>query len=266
MIEVLPAQTRRQDLAAFLRARRNTTTPEGVGLEVEERRHVPGLRREEVAELAGISTTWYTWLEQGREINVSSDVLKAIGAALRMNEHEVEYMLRLTSAQTPITHTLDPHVPPVLRTLVEAHREAPAYITTPRFDLLVWNQFMGDLMDYDAKSERLSRNILYRLFFDSSRRRLYADWEDTARRTVAGFRYHYALYTGDKHFEDLLRRMLTNADFERMWNLYEVALPGLPSMHLRHDSMGVLEITTVQATLDIAAGCYLAVFDCKKLS
>ncbi|MBV8639393.1 MAG: helix-turn-helix domain-containing protein [Candidatus Eremiobacteraeota bacterium] len=258
--------SRRQELAAFLRVRRDTLQPQHVGLAEEPRRHVPGLRREEVAERAGISTTWYTWLEQGREINMSQDVLEKIGHALRMEAHEIQFMQRLRSDTAPLAHIVDPQVPDVLRGLVETHKAAPAYIATPRFDLLVWNSFLGEFFNYDAASEPLARNILYRLFFDRSRRKLYADWEDAARRTVAAFRHTYSMYLGDKHFEDLLRLMRADSNFERMWQMYEVAAPGLPPFLIRHDTIGLCELTTVQASLSIAPGCYLCVFECKRLS
>ncbi len=264
MIEATTVLSRRQELAAFLRVRRNALLPQDVGLAEEPRRHVPGLRREEVAERAGISTTWYTWLEQAREINVSQDVLERIGRALQMDLHEVAFMQRLVS-DAPLRH-VETHIPDVLRELIETHKAAPAYIATPRFDLLVWNQFMGDVFDYDANTDPLDRNILYRLFFDRSRRKLYADWEDTARRTVAAFRHTYSMYLGDAHFEDLLHRMRADAEFERMWEMYEVASPGLPPFLIRHDTIGLCELTTVQASLSIAPGCYLCVFECKRLS
>ena len=266
MIEVVSAPTRRQELAAFLRVRRDGLLPQRVGLAEEPRRHVPGLRREEVAELAGISTTWYTWLEQARDINVSHDVLDRVGRALHMKRHEIEFMQRLVNDAPSLTHTLEPEVPAVLRELVEKHNAAPAYIATPRLDLLVWNQFMGECFNYDAKSERLARNVLYRLFFDRSRRKLYADWEDAARRAVATFRYTYSIYAGDRHFADLLRMLQADPDFDRMWQRYEVAEPGLPPFLIRHDTLGLCELTTVQASLSIAPGCYLALFACKRLS
>ncbi len=266
MIDAISAPTRRQELAAFLRARRDALLPQRVALAEEPRRHVPGLRREEVAERAGISTTWYTWLEQGRDINVSRDVLDRVGGALEMKRHEIEFMQRLVSDAPSLRHTLDPEVPTVLRELVEKHDAAPAYIATPRFDLLVWNQFLGEFFYYDAKSEPLARNILYRLFFDPSRRKLYAHWEDAARRSVAAFRFTYSMYAGDTHFDDLLRRLRENPDFERMWQLYEVAEPGLPPFLIRHDTLGLCELTTVQASLSIAPDCYLALFACKRLS
>lgn len=266
MIEAVSAPSRRQDLAAFLRARRDGLSPEAAGVVVEERRHVPGLRREEVAELAGISTTWYTWLEQGRTINVSPDVLQRVGEAMRLNALEISYMQRLASDAEPLTYTSDPNIPGVLKGFVEKHEDAPAYIATPRFDLVVWNRFMGELMNYDAKSERLARNILYRIFFDRSRRKLFMDWEAAARRGVAALRNNYSYYAGDRHFEDLLRRLMASPDFERMWNMHEVAPVGMPTFLIRHDTLGVLQLETVQASLDTAHGAILNIFDCKRLS
>ena len=266
MIEACSSPSRRQELAAFLRARRNALLPQSIGLAEEARRHVPGLRREEVAELAGISTTWYTWLEQARDINVSQDVIERVGRALQMKPHEVAFMQRLIADAPSHAHTLEPHVPSVLRRLVETHEAAPAYIATPRLDLLVWNRFMGEFFNYDAKGEPLSRNILYRLFFDRSRRKLYADWENAARRGVAAFRNFYSEYCGDTHFEELLRLMRADADFERIWQLYEVSEPALPPFLIRHDAIGLCEMTTVQASLSIARGCYLCIFECKRLS
>ncbi len=266
MIEAFTTPSRRQELAAFLRVRRNALLPQHVGLAEEARRHVPGLRREEVAELAGISTTWYTWLEQARDINVSQDVIERVGRALQMQPYEVGFMQRLVADTPSLEYTLEPHVPSVLRELVETHQAAPAYIATPRLDLLVWNEFMGDVFNYAANEEPLTRNIVYRLFFDRSRRKLYADWEDAARRCVAAFRNFYSEYCGDSHFEELLRLMRADADFERMWQMYEVSEPGLPPFMIRHDTIGLCELTTVQASLNTAPGCYLAVFECKRLS
>lgn len=240
--------------------------PAAIGIGDSDRRHVPGLRREEVAGRAGISTTWYTWLEQGRDINVSDDVLDKIGDALALGTHERAYMKLMMSDTPAHAYDMRPQIPEVLRVLVESHKAAPAYITTPRFDLLVWNDFLGRLFHYSDEDNALSRNILWRLFFDPSRRNLYLDWEDAARRTVAAFRWTRAQYLGDAHFENLLGRLLKNKDFARMWRLHEVAMPGLPPFMIRHDTLGLCELTTVQATLGIAPGYYLALFSARQLS
>jgi transcriptional regulator with XRE-family HTH domain len=266
MIDAPRATSRRSDLGSFLRSRRSALRPVDVGLEESVRRHVSGLRREEVAALAGISTTWYTWIEQGREINFSPDVLDNIGRALLLSENEVSYLKTLASDATPLESTLTPEIPDALRSLVELHEAAPAYISTPRLDLLVWNRFVAEIFDYDTSSDPLARNIMWRLFFDPSRKQLYVDWEAAARGCVAVFRNSYATYYGDKHFDELIDIMMQNADFARIWRDWEVLSPGLPPFLIRHRTLGLCELTTIQASLGISPGCYLALFSSKRLS
>ena len=262
-----PTLSRRNDLGLFLRARRSALRPLDVGLEDDSaRRHVAGLRREEVAKLAGISTTWYTWIEQAREINFSLDVIDEIGRALLLTPHEITYLKVLASDEPPQVCTLTPYVPEPLRRLVELHREAPAYISTPRLDLLVWNSFMGEMFYYNHEGDVLSRNILWRLFFDPARRHLYTDWEIAARGCVAIFRNTYATYYGDQHFDELLSVMLEHPEFARMWADWEVLQPNVPAFLIAHPRMGLCELHPIQASLGISPGCYIALFTCKKLS
>lgn len=266
MIQASRVTSRRADLGSFLRARRSALRPIDVGLEESERRHVPGLRREEVAALAQISTTWYTWIEQGREINFSPDVLDNIGRALLLSASEVGYLKTLASDEAPLVATLTPQIPDALRNLVELHDAAPAYIATPRLDLLVWNRFVAEIFDYDERSAPLERNIMWRLFFDPSRRQLYVDWEAAARGCVAVFRHTHASYYGDAHFEELIETMMESPDFQRMWRDWEVLAPGIPPFLIRHRTLGLCELTTIQASLGISPGCYLALFSSKRLS
>ena len=149
MIDAPRTTSRRSDLGSFLRVRRSALRPVDVGLEDSVRRHVSGLRREEVAALAGISTTWYTWIEQGREINFSPDVLDQIGRALLLSNDEISYLKILASDAAPLISTLTPEIPDALRKLVELHDAAPAYIATPRLDMLAWNSFVADIFEYD---------------------------------------------------------------------------------------------------------------------
>lgn len=267
MIDAPRTLSRRSDLGLFLRMRRSALRLVDVGLEDESaRRHVAGLRREEVAKLAGISTTWYTWIEQGREINFSPDVLDQIGHALLLTTAEIAYLKVLASDAQPQTCALDPEIPDALRKLVELHPAAPAYIATPRLDMLVWNTFVSEIFDYDERAEMLSRNILWRLFFDPSRRGLYVDWQKAARGCVAVFRNAYAGYYGDANFDALLEVMLRNNEFARMWSDWEVLQPDVPPFMIRHRTFGLCELTPLQASLGISPGCYLALFSSKTLS
>ncbi len=248
-----------------MRARRDALAPNGTKADEGLRRHVPGLRREEVAKRAGISATWYTWIEQGREINMSPVVLESIGRALNLRPTEVAY-IKLLAADTPAErYEPDPVVPDALRELVESHGTSPAYIATPRLDLLVWNDILAALLEYDRNGPELSRNILWRLFFDSKRREQYVDWYSVARGAVAAFRSTYTRYRGDPHFDALVRVMLENEDFAELWKRWEVGELGLPPFYIRTQDQGVVELSTIQATLDIAPGCYLCLFHLTRL-
>ncbi len=134
-----PRADHRAELAEFLRARRDGVTPEQVGLPPgTTRRRTPGLRREEVAMLAGVSLTWYTWLEQGRRINASDDVLTAIGRALRLDDAGIEHLLVL--AQPMAAPVEAPEEAPIaLVRLIESLDPAPAYVLGPRWEFLAWN-------------------------------------------------------------------------------------------------------------------------------
>jgi len=267
MLAVSTTSSRRSDLGQFLRSRRSALRPCDVGLEDDSaRRHVAGLRREEVAKLAGISTTWYTWIEQAREINFSLDVLDEIGRALLLTPQEVEYLKVLASDAPPQVCDLDPEIPDALRKLVELHREAPAYISTPRLDLLVWNTFVTEIFGYEPSGDLYSRNVLWRMFFDESRRQLYVDWDEAARGCVAQFRYTYAAYYGDRSFDDLLATMMTHPEFARMWHDWEVQSPMAPAFLVRNNALGIVELEAIQASLGISPGCYLALFSAKKRS
>ncbi len=264
MLDTLVADARRQDLAAFLRARRSSVRPLDVGLTQTTRRHVPGLRREEVASLAGISTTWYTWIEQARPINISPEVLDKIGTALRFSDSEIDFMHTLLREE-PQRCTLNPGVPNVLRTLVESHVHAPAYIATPRLDLLVWNAFTEEIFDYHAGSSPLERNLLWRMFFDPARRKLYVNWEKVSINAVASFRALYCKYRGDTHFEELLSVMRESPEFRAAWDRWQIIIPAkTPPFLIFHEKLGSCEVTPIQATLDIAPDCYLALYSCVK--
>lgn len=264
MIDAPVVDARRQDLATFLRARRSAVRPAELGLTQTMRRHVPGLRREEVASLAGISTTWYTWIEQARPINISPEVLDKIGKALRFTESEIEFIQGLLRDEAQRC-TLNPTVPDVLRTLVETHVHAPAYIATPRLDLLVWNRFTGEIFDYHADSAPLERNLLWRMFFDPKRRQLYVNWPAASAIAVGSFRALYSKYRGDQQFEELLQIMMESKDFKTIWDRWEILVPGkVPPFTIYHEKLGLCEVTPIQATLDIAPDCYLALYNCER--
>jgi len=143
----------RQELAEFLRGRREATRPDQVGLPAGRGRRTPGLRREEVAMLAGVSLTWYTWLEQGRRINASRDVLVAIGRALRLDDAGLEHLLSLAEPGTAGVVDVPATPPAALELLLEALMPSPAYVLGPRWEFLVENTASAPTLDGFESSE-----------------------------------------------------------------------------------------------------------------
>lgn len=148
-----------------------------------------------------------------------------------------------------------------MRQLVQSYPHAPAYISTPRFDLLVWNDVMADMFDYKRTRNALERNTLWRFFFDKTRRQAYVDWESAGRMFVANFRHVFATYREDPHFESLLEELMRSRDFASMWERWEVRDPNDNASFLVRDrSRGICEIAQTKATLDTRSGCYLSVY------
>src|SRR3954447_18398858 len=169
---------RRADLAAFLRARRAAVRPEDVGLPGGGRRRTQGLRREEVALLAGVSVSWYTWLEQGRPINASLDVLDALARALHLDAVEREHLIVLVGypARLPIAPGRDV-VSGAIERLLDALEPAPAYVLGPRWDFLGWNRSFMVLFPAVAELPPEERNLVWVLFANAQARELVGEWE-----------------------------------------------------------------------------------------
>lgn len=218
------AAARRQELASFLRNRRERITPDDVGLPVGGRRRTPGLRREEVAQLAGVGVTWYTWLEQGRDIAPSPQVLDAIARTLHLDRHERTHLFGLADAADP-SHIDGCHaVPDTVRAMLDQLEPFPASVVNGRYDLLAYNRTYNALVGGGLDElEPDQRNSLWRLFNDPTSRRVVVDWEEAAQRLVAAFRASMAKHMGEPAWKCFLRRMLdSSADFAEIWERHEV--------------------------------------------
>ncbi|WP_198679124.1 helix-turn-helix transcriptional regulator [Thermomonospora amylolytica] len=196
---------RRDELARFLRAHRAKVGPADVGLEPGVRRRTPGLRREEVALMAGVGVTWYTWLEQGRDINPSPEVLAAIARTLRLSDAERDYLFRLAGRQPPSPRTRG-DVPDHLRRLVDALDPAPAFLQDVRWDLLAWNETAESLYRFSDWAEE-DRNGAWLVFASSDIRDTMADWAAHARRVVGEYLESFALHPEDARMGEVLRRL-----------------------------------------------------------
>ena len=229
----------RLGLSEFLRARREQLKPGEFGLPTVGRRHTKGLRREEVAALAGIGLTWYTWFEQGRDIRVSSAFLDNLARALRLNPTERSYLFFLAGHHSNEREAIDSlAVAPSLRRLIEGLGPRPAYLKNMRWDVLAWNDaarfVFGDFAD--IAPER--RNIVWLTFTESRFRGSMADWETDARRLIARFRADYSKISNDGLLRQLLAELeAASADFRRLWHAHDVYEKG--------DGMRLVAVTGV---------------------
>jgi transcriptional regulator with XRE-family HTH domain len=236
------AERRRSELADFLRRRRESLKPGDVGLPGGGRRRTPGLRREEVAQLADVGATWYTWLEQGRDVRASMDVLEAISRALRLTAAERTHLMLLgRGEEPPPCTTLAERVSPTLRRLIENLGANPAYILGRRWDYLAWNRAASAVLcDFDS-IPRASRNHVWLHFMDPTRRDVFPDWERSSRLLVAKFRADSARHIGDPAFEELIGALRASSlEFCKMWTRHEVSSAAVGRKEIRHPAAGAM--------------------------
>lgn len=211
--------TYRTTLGEYLRARRDARQPEEVGLVRERGRRVAGLRRDEVARLAGMSCEYYMRLEQGRVDSPSRQVLDALARALGLNALSTDYLYRLAGIGAPRAVSRAPHAREALNVVLRRWRFTPAYIMDCNFDVVAANDLM---VAVSQGAIRAGINAV-ELTFSDERRRMMQDWEWTARATVAAFRYR----TDERsaRHREILSRVSGDPDFARLWKLHEVNIP-----------------------------------------
>jgi transcriptional regulator with XRE-family HTH domain len=234
---------RHRELADFLRSRRERLAPESVGLPRTGRRRTPGLRREELATLAGVGVTWYTWLEQGRPINVSAQVLGAIANTLRLDPSERAHLFTLAEVLDPEAPPTEPPLPAAVQRMLDALMPNPAYVLSEKWDVLAWNQAATVLMvDFDALP-CAERNLSLLLFTRPELRAKMLDWDRDARRLVATFRGMMAAHSGEPAFEQLAARLrAASPEFREFWERYEVARPAVSLKRFRFPGIGTLRL------------------------
>jgi transcriptional regulator with XRE-family HTH domain len=232
---------RREELADFLRRRRASIKPEDVGLPNGGRRRTPGLRREEVAQLAGVGATWYTWLEQGRDVRASLEVLEALSGALRLTPAERTHLILLGRGEQPACKAPPERVSRTLRRLIENLGPNPAFVLGRRWDYLAWNRAACALFGDLGSIPRPVRNHIWLTFMDPVRREMFTDWDRGARLAAAKFRADSAHHLGDPSFEELIHALRQSSpEFCKAWKRHEVARGGEGRKELRHPVEGML--------------------------
>ncbi|GAA2227635.1 MULTISPECIES: helix-turn-helix transcriptional regulator [Kitasatospora] len=219
-----PTDSRRSELATFLRSRRERISPEQVGLPLTGRRRTPGLRREEVAQLAAVGVTWYTWLEQGRDIQVSAQVLDSVARALQLDRSERAHLFVLAGSEDPAPVQDCPTITPSVRAVLEQLEPMPAVVLNSRYDILAYNRaytwLVGDLDEMPFED----RNLLWLVFSDSSFASVLVDVQGARESVTARFRAAMAEHSSEPVWKNLLQRLRrTFPEFEELWERHEVA-------------------------------------------
>ncbi|MFI2432138.1 helix-turn-helix transcriptional regulator [Streptomyces sp. NPDC018957] len=256
-------QRRRPELAAFLRSRRARVTPADVGMPPGLRRRTPGLRREEVAQLSGVGVTWYTWLEQGRPINASAQVLNAVARTLRLDPPEREHLFHL--ADVPYAAAPEPpaqYVGPEVQGIIDALAPRPAVVYNSRYDILAANPVYRDLFFRSTQSGGAPpTNALWALFTlpESDCPLMFRETELPVM--VATLRSAYGLHAGEPAWEEFIRALAaSSALFTRLWESGDVAEPGRRVKVFRHAAVGELRMTSVSLSVDGMPECRIVVY------
>ncbi|WP_377270216.1 helix-turn-helix transcriptional regulator [Peterkaempfera sp. SMS 1(5)a] len=219
-------EVRRRELASFLRSRRERITPEQVGLPSGGRRRTPGLRREEVAQLSSVGVTWYTWLEQSRDIQVSAQVLDAIARTLLLDPNERTHLFVLAGVTDPSPGTTCAAVTPALREMLVRLEPLPACVINARYDILVHNRTYGLLVDNLDALPFEDRNIMWLAFTHPAWRQALVDRDVALASMVAKFRAAMADHVAEPAWKAMVKRLLAaSPEFAAAWERHEVAQP-----------------------------------------
>jgi len=229
-------------LGTFLRDRRSRLDPAVFGF--SGRRRTPGLRREEVAQRANISPTWYTWLEQGRGGAPSADVLNRIASGLMLTEPEREHLFILGLGRPPeVRYRAVEGISPRLQRLLDTLEVSPALVRTAAWDIVAWNRAATIVMTDYGKLAPDDRNVLRLLFSNPGVRNVQHDWDAMARFVVGAFRADAARAGATSEIADLVEELCrTSAEFKRIWEENEVIAHGEGTKRLRHPVLGDIEL------------------------
>ncbi|MEU4394450.1 helix-turn-helix transcriptional regulator [Kribbella sp. NPDC023855] len=242
---------RRAELATFLRSRRERLTPEEVGLPRGRRRRTPGLRREEVSQLAAIGTTWYTWLEQGRDIQVSAEVLDAIARTLRLDQSEREHLFGLAGSIDPSPAAGYLPITAAIREHLDQLTPLPACVQSGRYDILAYNEPFSRLMcDLDAIPPE-DRNVIWLGFTNDEWKSRMISVEQVQRLMAAKFRASMTEHLGDPSWKALLSRLqAASPEFCEYWDRHDVLRAGSQMKTYRHPQYGLLQLTSTSLWLE----------------
>ncbi|MEH6931769.1 helix-turn-helix transcriptional regulator [Bacillus sp. JJ783] len=254
-------KTRLEALSTFLKAKRAQITPESIGLPVGTRRRTPGLRREEVAQLAGVSTTWYTWLEQGRDIKVSTIVLDCISKALQLNNDETDYLydlaLETNSEITSQKKNQSKLSPSLIRILAEL-TYCPTIITDRHCHIVGWNPAAAYVFLDFEQIPNDHRNLIRLVFTRKELKALAINWEHFVKGFLAIFRTYYGRYLDDEWYSQFIKEMShSHSEFQDLWQESQVSKAPDMILEFRHAKAGkmLFNLTSLQVQGDMDLRC-----------
>jgi transcriptional regulator with XRE-family HTH domain len=260
-VETIDPDARRRELASFLRSRRERVQPQDVGLPPGIRRRTPGLRREEVAQLSGVGVTWYTWLEQGRDINVSTQVVDAIARTLKLDRYEWAHLSTLAGIATGPQPQQCAALPAAVRKVMHQVAPYPAAVLNDRFDLLAYNPEYRELIfDLDALPA-IEHNLLWLAFTNPDWRAAMIDAEQSRCRLVGTFRSNMAKHLGEPGWQDLLTRLCAaSPEFAERWERHEVAPMGQRLKVIDSPKVGLLRLESTSLWVSQGGSVRLLVY------
>ncbi|BAT18435.1 helix-turn-helix transcriptional regulator [Asaia bogorensis] len=230
-------------LGAYLRDRRDRLDPAAFGFPATRRR-TPGLRREEVAQRANISPTWYTWLEQGRAGSPSADVLDRIAKGMLLTEAEREHLYMLALGHPPERrYRAAEGITPRLQRVLDALTWSPAIVKTPLWDVVAWNRAASCVLTDYSKLAREDRNILKIVFCTPRIRAMQTDWSSLAYSVVAAFRADVVRAGASAEIDRLVAELsAASPDFAALWQHNDVLQQGEGTKRLQHPAVGLIEL------------------------
>jgi transcriptional regulator with XRE-family HTH domain len=246
---------RRTELAAFLRTRRERIGPQDVGLPPGSRRRTAGLRREEVAQLAGVGVTWYTWLEQGRPINASSQVLDAIARTLKLDAVERAHLFRLADVPGSDTRgscSPDCPLPAEVQDVLDAFTTVPAYVVNERFDLLAWNDMYATIYPRVTAAPASERNTLLATLTSPACCNPVGSADIVCNSMIGQLRAAYGRHVGDPAWTHFIRILeAASPAFAKAWAAHDVAPLITRVKSFRHPGVGTVRITSTSFAVSV---------------
>ena len=264
-LEKSRSEQRRSELGQFLKARRARLSPEDVGMPPGTRRRTPGLRREEVALLAGVGVTWYTWLEQGRQINASTQVLDAVARTLRLDRAERWHLYRLAEAM-PLraqggTKGHSMAVPDAVREIVTSLDPLPVSLVNSRFDILMSNDASEELFWEWHSLPCIHKNQLWCCITEPTARDKFPRYDTHVRYLVARLRSAYSRHIGEPDWEEDIRRLAgLSREFADLWARHEVAESTPHVLTYDHPRAGTVSFTVTELELPSMPEARLVVY------